>query len=183
MDAYGNRSSSSTSTIARDDARSWFTSWAWLIECVRKPEPTEPPGSPVKPPLDRMDNATLLAVFIASLLVTVVLLVASIWTGVKRRRKAHLKVVAVTVVSLTISIVLAELYGRRFTFEAGIRDTHLLIAKFTTFFILAPAITGVLSLKRPGPHPWHGKSVVLFLLAVVVTVVTGTMMMLTGEPR
>jgi hypothetical protein len=122
-------------------------------------------------------------VFLASLLVTVVLLLLSLWTGHARRRKAHLWAVSITVVSLAGAIYLAEWYGSRFTFEDQIRRIHLFIAKASTLTLLGPIVTGLLSLRRPNPHPWHGRTVALFVFAVVVTVVTGTMMTLTGVPR
>ena len=127
-----------------------------------------------------MDTTTLLLLFFASLALTVALLTATVITGSRHQRRAHLRLVPLAVISLVVSIFLAEQSGRRFTFAPGIRSVHLMIAKVSTLLILAPIITGFLSLKSADAHPLHGKSVFLFLVGCVATVVTGTWMMLTG---
>ena len=115
---------------------------------------------------------------------TVVLLACVTATGLLAKRKIHLVLVAMTLVSLVAAIIFAERLGRLYDLEAAgaIKPIHLFLAKFTTLAYLLPIITGLKTIKNPTWRPWHRRCAFLILALTVVTAVTGVWMIAAADP-
>ena len=122
--------------------------------------------------------------FVTFLLVTVALLGAVVVTGRAARRRAHLTLVAITVVSLGTTIWFAEKLGELYDLEAAgwITPVHLTLAKLTTLLYLAPVITGVMTLRNAVHRPKHRAMAWTVITMTLLTAATGTWMILASEP-
>jgi len=121
---------------------------------------------------------------LAALGVTVLVLAVTVVTGLKAIRRVHLTFVALSLVSLGVSVYFAERLGRHYDLEsAGLVTTiHLTLARVTTAGFLLPLVTGFLTLKNPLRRRLHGRVVFLILALVVVTLVFGVWMIVAAEP-
>lgn len=128
-----------------------------------------------------MSDAALLDALLAAVLCAVVLLVVVLATGLLRRRRAHLVSVALFLPALLAAVLLAESYGRRFEFEPVWMDIHLSLAWSAVISLAGPIASGLLSLRRPRPHPAHKLLALLFTALAVAAVVTGTIMISTAR--
>ncbi|MBL8898263.1 MAG: hypothetical protein JNM84_11575 [Planctomycetes bacterium] len=128
-----------------------------------------------------MSDAALLDALLAAVLCAVVLLLASLATGLLRRRRAHLVSVALFIPGLFTAVFLAERYGRRFTFDPVWLEIHLSLAWSAVISLAGPVVSGLLSLKRVRPHPAHRILALLFTALAVAAVVTGTIMIAGGR--
>jgi len=127
----------------------------------------------------------LLGTFIFFLTLTVALLVVVVYTGRTGRRRVHLAFVLSTLVSLTITIVYAKELGEDYDLEAAgaITAVHLTLAKICVASFLPAIVTGYLTFRgRRRVRRWHASFVWIALALTLVTVVTGTAMMLLAEP-
>ena len=122
--------------------------------------------------------------FPVSFLVTLVLLCAVVYTGVKARRRAHIPLVVITVLSLGLTIYYAEQLGKLYDlFATGrIYQVHLTLAKTTVVIYLAPVITGVLTLRNSKRRGLHSVFAWLVLVFTVLTAVTGCWMIYLADP-
>ena len=94
-------------------------------------------------------------IFVVSLVVTVLLLGCTIWTGLRGRRRAHYPFAVATVLSLAFAIVQARIYGESFVIPAMRLRIHLSLA-FTALGLLpCAAVSGFLLIRRPGVRKWH----------------------------
>lgn len=123
--------------------------------------------------------------FLVSLVVTLALVATALATGRGGRRRAHVRAVAAVLVSLVVTILLAEKLGRSYDLRAAGRITpvHLTVAKLATLAFLGPIATGVRLWRDPRARPWHRRSIALALGLTVVAVVTGTWMILAAPLR
>jgi len=120
---------------------------------------------------------------IVFLFLTVGLLAGAVMTGLQARRRVHIPVVVVAVVSLGVTIFFAERLGRLYDLEAAgwVTPVHLTLAKITTAAFLLPIATGVRTLKHPGTRSLHRKLVFAVLALVAITSAFGTWMILAAE--
>ena len=121
--------------------------------------------------------------FVAFLALTLVLLAAVVWSGLRARRIVHLPCVALTLASLGVTIYFAEQMGEHYDLESAgwITPLHLTLAKLTTLAYLAPLVTGILTLRDAGWRRRHRVCAFVVLALTVATAVTGTWMLLAAE--
>ena len=121
--------------------------------------------------------------FIGALTLTLVLLGAVAVTGRLAKRRLHLPLVALTLLSLGTTIYYAEQLGELYDLEASgfVKPLHLTLAKITTVSYLAPLVTGVWTIRRATALAWHRKAAYSVLVLSVLTLATGTWMILASE--
>lgn len=121
--------------------------------------------------------------FVAFLGLTLVLLAAVVWTGLRARRRVHLPCVAATLAALGITIFYAEQMGEHYDLASAglITPIHLWLAKLTTLLYLAPLVSGVLTIRDARWRPRHRVVAFVVLALTVATAVTGTWMLLAAE--
>jgi len=110
------------------------------------------------------------------LVVTVVLMVATLVTGWRRRRRAHLWLGPLTMVALAATIVLTEQLMARYDFPADVRAIHLPCAKAGGLLALPVVLTGVWLWQRPAARRWHQIAVYVWLVSVLIATGTGLWM-------
>jgi uncharacterized membrane protein len=127
------------------------------------------------------DPKVLLPLF---LVLTVGLLAAVVVTGLKGRVKPHIVLVVATLASLVITIYFAERLGELYDLAGAgrITEVHLLLAKIATLGFLAPAASGLMTLKQRRHKPLHFRLAMLSLALTVAAAVTGAWMVLASEP-
>jgi hypothetical protein len=121
--------------------------------------------------------------FVLFLVLTVALLGAVVWSGLRARRRLHLACVALTLAALATTIVFAERMGAHYDLASAgaITSVHLALAKLTTLAYLAPLATGVLTLRNSRWRRSHRIAAFCVLGLTVATAVTGTWMILAAE--
>lgn len=121
--------------------------------------------------------------FWIAFVVTVVLMVAALVTGWTRRRRPHLWLGPLTMVSLTVTIVLTEELMRRYEFPADVLRTHLWFAKAGGLLALPVIVTGLWLWQRPSARRWHRVAVYVWLVSVLTATGTGLWMFSQGVLR
>jgi hypothetical protein len=121
--------------------------------------------------------------FWLSFLLTVVLLVVTLASGLRGRRRLHLRTGPLTMVALALTIVLTEQLLARYDFPADVKAIHLPCAKAGGLLALPVIATGIWYWRCPRARNWHRAAVALWLLAVVVATATGLWMFAQGVPR
>lgn len=121
--------------------------------------------------------------FVVFLALTLVLLAAVVWTGLRARRRLHVPCVAATLVALATTIYFAEKVGEHYDLASAglITPVHLWLAKLTTLAYLAPLATGALTIRDATWRPRHRVCAFVVLGMTVATAVTGTWMLLAAE--
>ncbi|MFT5289507.1 MAG: hypothetical protein ACI8QS_001513 [Planctomycetota bacterium] len=121
--------------------------------------------------------------FPAFLVLTVVLLAGVAITGLKAKRKIHLRLVALALLSLAVTIFYAERLGKVFDLSTAGRITpiHLFIAKVTTLGYLAPLLTGFKTLRDPSWRKKHRICAFTIMGLTLLTAATGAMMIMGSE--
>jgi drug/metabolite transporter (DMT)-like permease len=114
---------------------------------------------------------------------TVLLLLASLFTGWMGRRRLHLWLGPLTLVSLAIAIVLTEELMRRYVFPPGALATHLVFAKAGGLLALPVIVTGIWLWRDERGRKWHRAAVLIWLAAVLMATGTGLWMFNQGSPR
>jgi hypothetical protein len=114
---------------------------------------------------------------------TVLLLVATLWTGWTRRRRVHLWFGPLTMVLLTVTIVLTEQLLARYDFPADVKAIHLPCAKAGGLLALPVIATGLWLWRSERARPWHRAAVWLWLVGVVIATGTGLWMFSVGVVR
>lgn len=121
--------------------------------------------------------------FWISLLATVLLLVAAMATGLLRRRRPHLWLGPLTIVSLAITIVLTEQLVRRYEFPPDVLRLHLWWAKAGGVLALPVVATGLWLWRQPRARGWHKVAVYVWLVSVLAATGTGLWMFAHGTLR
>ena len=121
--------------------------------------------------------------FALFLALTLSLLAAVVWTGLRARRRVHIPCVAATLAALGITIYFAEQMGAHYDLAGAglITPVHLWLAKLTTLAYLAPLTTGALTIRNATWRPRHRVCAFVVLGMTVVTAITGTWMLLAAE--
>ncbi|MBX3461618.1 MAG: hypothetical protein KF830_00465 [Planctomycetes bacterium] len=114
---------------------------------------------------------------------TVLLLVVALYTGLRRRRRLHLWLGPLTMVSLALTIVWTEQLVRRYDFPPDVVRTHLGFAKAGGLLALPVVITGLWLWRQPRARRWHRIAVVVWLLSVLTATGTGLWMFAQGTPK
>lgn len=118
-------------------------------------------------------------IFVAALLVTVLLLGCTIWTGLRGQRRRHYPFAVSTVIALAFAIVQARIYGESFDIPPLRLKIHLSLA-FTSLALLPCAVTtGVLLIRKASVRKWHRFFTWSFVV-VTVTAMGAAMWMLAG---
>jgi len=121
--------------------------------------------------------------FVVFLFVTLCFLGSVVVTGLKARRKVHLRLVVCALVSLAIAIYYAERLGESYDVKSAgvITPIHLTLAKVTVVAYLLPVITGWRTIKNAAGRPLHGKVAYSVLALTVLTAATGVLMILLAD--
>jgi hypothetical protein len=121
--------------------------------------------------------------FVLFLVLTLALLAAVVWTGLRALRRVHIPCVAATLAALGTTIVFAERMGAHYDLATAgaITPVHLWLAKLTTLAYLAPLVTGALTLRDARWRPRHRRCALVVLALTVATACTGTWMLLAAE--
>ena len=123
------------------------------------------------------------SLFLANLAVTVLLLVVTLVTGKRGRRRAHFIAAPLTVVSLTLAVWQAELYGRDFDFDAVRLNIHLVCAGLSLAALPGTIWTGLRLIRVPQVRLAHKRWVGIFVICTVLAVATACWMFLTAVPK
>lgn len=121
--------------------------------------------------------------FWIAFVVTVVAMVAALVTGLTRRRRLHLWLGPVTMVSLAITIVLTEELMGRYRFPPEALRFHLWFAKGAALLALPVIGTGIWLWRRPAARVWHRAAVWVWIVSVLVATGTGLWMFGQGTLR
>lgn len=121
--------------------------------------------------------------FWIAFVVTVLLVGASLVTGLTRRRRLHLVLGPLTMVSLTIAIVLTEELLRNYTFPEDVKRTHLIFAKAGGLLALPVILTGLWLWRSERARLWHRIAVIVWLVGVLTATGTGLWMFSLGTTR
>lgn len=123
--------------------------------------------------------------FVLFLAVTVTLLGAVVYTGVKARVRVHVPLVIATAAALGITIFYAEKLGELYDLASAGRITpvHLMLAKIATVSYVLPIVTGIRTLRDRSRRRVHLVCALLTLALTLATAVTGAWMILASTPR
>ncbi|MEO6597578.1 MAG: hypothetical protein ABIP94_22775, partial [Planctomycetota bacterium] len=114
---------------------------------------------------------------------TVLLLAATLFTGATRRRRQHLLLGPLTMVSLAITIVLTEELASRYEFPKSVLTTHLWFAKAGALLALPVIATGIWLWRSERARRWHRVCVLVWVVSVLTATGTGLWMFSQGTPR
>ena len=122
--------------------------------------------------------------FVVFIVITLACLTGAVITGRAARRKLHLRIVAVTVISLAVTIYCAEQLGKLYDLEAAgwIYPFHLLIAKVSSASYLVVIASGYATVKNTARRKTHAAIAYSVIGLTVLTAITGTWMILAATP-
>ncbi len=121
--------------------------------------------------------------FWSSLGLTVVFLVISLVSGMRRRRRLHLITGPLTLALLGTAIVFAVKLGGIRDFPPAEMNVHRFFAVVGAFLALPVALTGVCLLVNPATRLAHRFCVVLFAIFTLSATATGVWVYLLSTPR
>jgi hypothetical protein len=118
------------------------------------------------------------------LVLTVLLLIAVLVTGLTGRVRAHLTLVGLTVTSLAITIYYAEQLGELYDLASAgwITPVHLAIAKAATGSYLLPLVTGLMTLRKRTHKRLHFRMAMVAFTLTVLAAGTGVWMLAAATP-
>lgn len=114
--------------------------------------------------------------------VTLLLLVAALVTGLTRKRKVHLVLGPLALVSLTIAIVLAVLMGKTRVFPPEEMRIHRMIATTAGVLAILVALTGIRLVYSPRARLAHKIVVFVFMVAALAASGTGIWVFTLSKP-
>lgn len=121
-------------------------------------------------------------VFLASLAVTVALLVLTLWTGKSARRRAHFVSAPLTVVALAVAIWQAEMFGRDWEFDHTKLTVHLWCAGTALALLPGTAVSGLMLARDPRWRAAHKRWLAGFVVATLLAVATACWMFVGAVP-
>lgn len=114
---------------------------------------------------------------------TVLLLAASLTTGLLHRRRLHLWFGPLTMVSLAIAIVLTEQLMKRYEFPPETLRMHLWFAKSGGLLALPVIVTGIWLVRSERARRWHRIAVMVWILSVLAATGTGLFLFSLGTVK
>lgn len=123
------------------------------------------------------------AAFFTALFITVALMLAALWTGLRRHRRPHLWLGPLCVLGLVIAVLLALQLGREYAFPPGPMSIHRVFATAAGLLGVLVALTGLLLLRRPGARIWHRRIVFGFVATALGATGTGLWMWTGAVPK
>lgn len=124
-----------------------------------------------------------MTVFWGTFVVTLLLLLGAVWTGVKRRRRRHFVVAPLALAGLAITVVLTEELMRGYQFPEREMGIHLPFAWGAAVLVLPVVLTGLLTVRRPRWRRVHLACVGLFFVVALAAIATGVWMFSVATPR
>jgi hypothetical protein len=124
-----------------------------------------------------MSDQTLLAAFFVALGATVVVLAAALVLAHRHQARGHIGAVVGFLALLLVTLVFAEMLGRRFDFEPTPQRIHLTLAFLTAGVALLPLATGIAHWRGRLSRDTHKRIAMVFLGLVVAAVGTGFWML------
>lgn len=121
--------------------------------------------------------------FWVSFAVTLALFGATLWAGLRHRRRLHFTFAPLAVVALTVTIVLTEQLVRAVSFPPDEMAIHLFFAKSAAGLLLPVIATGLWMARSVRARPWHRAAVVLFLLFTLTATGTGIWVFSLSTPK
>ncbi len=118
--------------------------------------------------------------FLALLLITAILVAATLWTGRQRKRTMHYSVAVAAVLALLVTIREAGIFGEGFEFEALRLNVHLFCAGVCLLTLPGLVFSGLKLRKNPTARRLHQKWIFGFLVSLVATFATAGWMFLTA---
>lgn len=127
---------------------------------------------------------TPITAFAAAFLVTLVLLGVVAWSGMRAKRRVHVTAVGLTVASLGVTIWRAYRLGDTLDLDSAgiITPIHLTLARAATLAIVLAIGLGVRTLYAPGTVRRHRAVAWLALSIVVLSAITGVVMVALAQP-
>ncbi|TAJ03271.1 MAG: hypothetical protein EPO68_17550 [Planctomycetota bacterium] len=125
------------------------------------------------------------ALFFALFALTLALLLAAVATGLRARRRAHIAIVALTVLALGATIWQAYRLGAHYDLASAgaITPVHMFLARAATLSFVPTAVLGLFVLRKPALRRWHGKLAWTSVALAVCAAVTGVCMLLAAQPK
>jgi hypothetical protein len=125
------------------------------------------------------------ALFFALFALTLALLLATVATGLRAKRRAHLAFVALTVLALGATIWQAYRLGAHYDLASAgaITPVHMFLARAATLSFLPTAVLGIAVLRKPALRRWHGRLAWTSVALSVCAAITGVCMLLAADPR
>ncbi len=122
--------------------------------------------------------------FALAFLVTLVLLAVVAWSGMRAKRRVHIPAVAMTYVSLAVTIYYAYGLGRILDLHSAgiITPIHLFLARAATVAIVLASLIGLRTAFHPQTRGLHKRAAWLALSIVVLAAVTGVVMVCLADP-
>lgn len=111
--------------------------------------------------------------FWIAFVVTVALLVVSLVSGFRAKRRVHLVTGPLTIVAVAVTIFLTEQLSRAYDFPRDELDFHLIFAKAGVLLALPVVATGIWLWRNPRVRRLHLATVIVWLLAVLAATGTG----------
>jgi hypothetical protein len=121
--------------------------------------------------------------FWISFVATVLLMLGALCTGWKRRRRLHLVLGPLTIVSLAIAVVLTEELMQQYTFPAAEKSFHLIFAKAGGLLAVPVVLTGLWLWRSERARVWHRLAVLVWVVSVLVATGTGLWMFSLGAAK
>ena len=120
--------------------------------------------------------------FLVSLALTVVALLVTVVSGLRKQRHAHLRRAIVTVLLMAVTIVFAFLLGDVREFPAEEMAIHKIFSRTGAYMVPPVAITGAMLWRRPGWRWPHRLCIGVFLVGVLGAAVTGVWILALSTP-
>lgn len=123
------------------------------------------------------------AAFWIAFVATLATLAGALWTGFRRRRRAHLLLGPVSLVCLAVAILLAERLASVRDFPREPLRIHLWFAKSGALLALPVIVTGLLLWRSPRWRVAHRVCVVLFVAVTLIATGTGLWIFSQSTPK
>lgn len=112
---------------------------------------------------------------------TLVLLVASLTTGVRKVRRVHIVLGPATMLALLWAIISVERLSRAYSFPADAFAIHIMFAKCGAALAFPVIVTGVWLARSEKARLFHRWAVAIWLVSVLTATGTGLWMFSLGE--
>lgn len=127
--------------------------------------------------------AMVLPLFWCMFVVTLAALGAALWSGLTARRRWHLWLGPLGLLSLAVTILLAERLARQRDFPPDVLRIHLFFAQAGALLALPVVVTGLALARNPRWRRWHRSAVIVFALVAVAATGTGIWMFSLSTPK